>query len=118
MIKSAKSDMGKSCLVLRLIEENNVFYEIFGPNSHIQLINKSKELLEIMIHKEKLSLKELEIIWEATRKGDLEGKLTILKIIKDLFKSFNQQHINFVSDRLYSTHINELSIEEIDVTIN
>jgi hypothetical protein len=117
MIKSAKSDVSKSSLVLKLIEENNVFYEIFGPNSHIQLINKSKELLEIMIQKEKLLVKELEIIWEGTRKGDLEGKLTILKIIKDLFKSFNQQHINFLSDKLYSTQLNELSIEEIDVTI-
>ena len=80
---------------MKLIEDNRLFNEIYGPNSHIQLINKSKEFLEIMIQNNKLSETELSIIWEATQKGDLEGKLTILNIFKEIIGSFKENHLNY-----------------------
>ena len=100
---------------MKLIEDNRLFNEIYGPNSHIQLINKSKEFLEIMIQNNKLSETELSIIWEATQKGDLEGKLSILNIFKEIIGSFKENHLNYIIHKLYSIPSNELTNEEINV---
>ena len=68
-----------------------------------------------MIQEDKLSDQELGIIWEATKKGDLEGKLTILKTLKEIFKRLKEKHLKVISEQLYNTPPNELTNEEIDV---
>lgn len=114
-IRSEKSNPGKSDNLLKLIEENQIFYEIYGPNSHIQLINKSKELLEIMLEEDKLSNGEIEMIWNATKKGDIEGKLTILKTLKEISHSLKDKHIKMFLDNIYSSKPEDLTNEEIDL---
>jgi len=117
VIKSHKNDKEKTQEILKMIEENQLFYEIYGPNTHIQLINKSKELLEIMLQEDKMSNGELEIIWAATKKGDLEGKLTILKTLKEISSSLRKKHIEILLDNAYSekTSGEDLIIEEIEL---
>jgi hypothetical protein len=116
LIKGSKGNEKKTIRVLDLIEENKVFEEIFGPNSHIQLINKSQELLEIMIKEDKLSDKEFELIWSGTNKGDLEGKLTILKLFKDLSKVMKNKHLEMLLKNIYSTKQSDLLNDEIEVS--
>jgi ubiquitin C-terminal hydrolase len=103
--------------LLKIIEDYKIFYEIYGPNSHIQLIKYSKELLEILAREEKLSEGEIELIWKATRKGDLEGKMTILKILKDISGSLNKIHLKKILDHIYESNIKsgEILIEEINL---
>jgi ubiquitin carboxyl-terminal hydrolase 34 len=114
-IRAEKGNKEKCNSILKLIEENQIFYEIYGPNSHIQLINKSKELLEIMLQEDKLSTGEIEMIWNATKKGDLEGKLTILKTLKEIAHSFKAKHIKMFLDNIYNSKPEDLIQEEIDL---
>jgi len=100
---------------LKLVEENQVFQEIYGSNSHIQLINKSKDLLEILLFEDKLSESEMELIWNATKKGDLEAKLSILKILKEISRSLKPKYIKILLDSIYGNEPQELLNEEIDV---
>jgi hypothetical protein len=116
IIRTSKGDLNKSQMILKILEESQIFNEIYGPNSHIQLINKSKDLLEIMIQEDKLSDGEMELIWAATKKGDLEGKLTILKTLKEISKSLKHKHIQLLLNNIYSSS-GELIKEEIDVTL-
>ena len=116
IIKSARFDKDKTLAILQLIEDNQIFNEIYGANSHIQLINKSKELLEIMLNEDKLSDSEIELIWGATNKGDLEGKLTILKILKEISRSLNEKHINTLLGYIYASNSKALITDEIDVS--
>ena len=44
VIKFSKTDKEKRSENLKLIEDNQVFRKIYGPNLHIKLINKKKEL--------------------------------------------------------------------------
>ena len=81
------------------------------------MINKSKDLLEIMMQEDKLSDGEMELIWSATNRGDLEGKLTILKTFKEISKSLKPKHIKLLLDNIYSATGQELINEEIDVII-
>jgi len=115
MIKSAKNQTEKSLKVLKIIEDHKIFYEIYGPNSHIQLINKSKDLLEIMLQEDKLSSGEMEIIWNGTKKGDLEGKLTILKTLKEISSSLKEKHIKMLLENIYQSEPKVLINEEIDL---
>ena len=117
LIKTSKEDPEKSIQVLKLIEENKIFQEIYGPNSHIQLINKSKDLLEIMLHEDKLSETELELIWASTKKGDLEGKLTILKILKEISSSLKPKYVNILLDKIYMSKSEDIIYEEVEVSI-
>lgn len=70
--------------IVDIITKNNLFDEIFGINSHTQLINKSKELLEVLTAERLLTLDQLEHVWKATQKGDAVNKTTIVKILSDL----------------------------------
>jgi ubiquitin carboxyl-terminal hydrolase 34 len=115
VIKSCRGDSEKRLMILKLIEDNQIFYEIYGPNSHIQLINKSKDLLEIMLKEDKLSDGEMEMIWSATKKGDLEGKLTILRTLKEISKSLQPKHISALLDNIYNSKSTELVDDEIDL---
>jgi hypothetical protein len=115
VIKSCRGDSDKRAMVLKLIEDNQLFYEIYGPNSHIQLINKSKDLLEIMLKEDKLSDGEMEMIWSATKKGDLEGKLTILRTLKEISKSLQPKHISVLLENIYGSKTTELVDDEIDL---
>jgi ubiquitin carboxyl-terminal hydrolase 34 len=115
LIKSAKNEPDKCAKLLKIIEENKIFYEIYGPNSHIQLINKSKDLLEIMLQEDKLSSGEMEMIWNGTKKGDLEGKLTILKTLKEISQSLKEKHIKMLLENIYLSEPQVLINEEIDL---
>lgn len=104
------------CIIqLKLVEDSQIFNEIYGPNSHIQLINRSKDLLELMIKEDKLSDKEMELIWQATKKGDLEGRLSILKTFKEISKVLKQKHISMLLENIYQDSSQELIPEEIEV---
>ncbi len=115
LIKSSKNEPEKSAKILKMIEDHKIFYEIYGSNSHIQLINKSKDLLEIMLEEDKLSNGEMEIIWNGTKKGDLEGKLTILKTLKEISQSLKQKHIKMLLENIYLSEPHVLINEEIDL---
>ena len=115
LIKSAKNEPDKCAKLLKIIEEHKIFYEIYGPNSHIQLINKSKDLLEIMLQEDKLSSGEMEMIWNGTKKGDLEGKLTILKTLKEISQSLKEKHIKMLLENIYLSEPQVLINEEIDL---
>lgn len=115
IIKNAKEDKEKTEKLLDIIEEHKIFNEIFGANSHIQLINRSKNLLEIMLLEDKLSNEEMEIIWEATKKGDSEGKLTILKLLKEISSYLKEKQIKMILTNIYITDPENLIKEEIDL---
>jgi len=115
IIKNSKNNKEKIIKLLEIFEKNKIFNEIFGSNSHIQLINRSKNLLEIMLSEDKLSNKEMGLIWEATKKGDLEGKLTILKLLKEISLYLKEKHIKMLIESIYLTDSEHLIKEEIDL---
>lgn len=70
-----------------------------------------------MLQEDKLSEGEIEMIWAATNKGDLEGKLTIIKTLKEVSKSLKEKHVNSFLKNIYAIQTKDLYIDEIDVRI-
>jgi ubiquitin carboxyl-terminal hydrolase 9/24 len=118
IIKSMKNDPSKKEFMLKLIDDSQIFNEIYGKNSHIQLIIKSKDLLEVLLIDDKLSEEQIEMIWSATKKGDLEGKLNVLKMLKDITKYLKPKHVKVLLEKIYNYSTEqELINEEIEVKI-
>ena len=105
--------------LLESIKTNKVIYEIFGPNNHIQLISKSKEIIEFLLLHNELSEDDLNIIWNATKSGNLDEKKIIIKIFNDILM-FNYSISDDILLKLFNSTINtnsignDISDEEID----
>ena len=107
-----------SAKLLKILKENNIIYEIFGPNNHSQLIRQSKEIIEFLLLENQLSEEELNLIWNATKSGDLDQKKIILKIFNEIFNA-NQIPNKIIKTLLNSTignksFGNDITDEEID----
>lgn len=117
-IKSSYTDKEKLEKAYIKVEEYKIIDEIFGANSHSQLVIKSQDLLEILIKEDKLKENELQLVLSFLSKGDLEGKLMILKMLKDICKNMNAKHISTILNLIYKNDPSSLNIlkEEIDVS--
>ena len=98
-IKLYKNNEEFKKVLIDLIKKNNIIYEIYGPNSHVQLVSKSKELIEFLLTNDKLSEEELSLIWNATKTGDLDEKKIVLKILNEIIScnlNSNDENIKLV----------------------
>ena len=105
--------------LLESLKKNKVIYEIFGPNNHIQLISNSKEIIEFLLINNELSEDELNIIWNATKSGNLDEKKKIIKIFNEILMYHNSISDDILMKLLNSTLNknsigNDISDEEID----
>ena len=115
-------------ILIDIIKNNNIIYEIYGPNSHVQLVSKSKELIEILLTNDKLSEEELSLIWNATKTGDLDEKRIVLKILNEIISSNLNSDENNIKEIIMkilnsiqkeNSNINsDMSEEEIDLIFN
>lgn len=114
-INGIRRNKEKEEKIISVLEENKVIYEIFGPNSHLQLITRCKELLEIMFEYDKITQDDLTLIWNATKKGDLEAKLAILKIFKEISETLKPQYAHLLLKDMLSDLSSDLINEEIEL---
>lgn len=54
--------------VIRKLKEENIFEMIFGENYHIQLIQRSQEIIRYFINEKEIGEKEIDLLWNATKK--------------------------------------------------
>ena len=95
LIKKHKYNNDFKQQLIDLIKQNNIIYEIFGPNSHIQLVRNSKDIIEILLLNDQLSDEELSLIWNGTKTGDLDQKKVIIKILNEILSTnFNSDENN------------------------
>ena len=116
-LKSNKDNDVIVTSVLQLMKHNNIIQEIFGVNSHSQIIAKSTDIIAVILERNFLSPDELMLILSGTQKGDLDGKLTILNILKELSHLFSHEQrqtiLCFVYEHVDTSNIKEKEIELI-----
>lgn len=70
-IKSTKFSVRKTLSsrdVIAKLKEENIFQNIFGDNYHIQLIQRSLEIIKFYINEKEMTEQEIDYIWSATKK--------------------------------------------------
>ena len=104
--------------IIETIKKNNIIKELFGSNYHTQIINKSNEIIEFMLKNNELTEEEIKLIWSLTEQGDLEAKMTIIKLISDFTIHLNEKLCNVILDSINIEKITTFSEKEIDLIKN
>ena len=115
-LKSNKDNNATVTNILQLMKHNNIIQEIFGVNSHSQIIAKSTDIIAVILERNFLSLDELMLILSGTQKGDLDGKLTIMNILKELSHLFSHEQRQTILCFIYE-HIDVSNIKEKEIEL-
>lgn len=66
-IEKNKTNKNMREKIIELIKKNELIQEIFGPNYHSQIINKSKEIVKLLLLENQLNKEDIELIWNCTK---------------------------------------------------
>ena len=105
-----------ACLkLINLIKKNEIIQEIFGANYHSQIINKSTEIVKLLLLENELNEEDIKLIWSCTKKGDLEAKVTILKLLSDIADNLKEEYIEMLLNSIKSNIDKKIDEKEIDL---
>ena len=120
IIKNNKYNNDFKQKLIELIKQKKIIYEIYGSNSHIQLVRNSKEIIEILLSNNQISEEELNLIWNGTKTGDLDQKKVIIKILNEILSTNIVYDENIIEKILNSiikgnTITNDINDDEIEL---
>ena len=102
--------------IIELIKKNELIQEIFGANYHSQIINKSKEIVKLLLLENQLSQEDIELIWNCTKRGDLEAKVTILKLLSELADNLKEDYVEMLLNNIKTTtDTKKINNEELEL---
>ena len=112
-----KNEKNKDILkrIIVLIKENKIISEIFGANYHSQIISKANEIVKLLLVENELENNDIKLIWSCTKRGDLEAKLTILKLLSEIAPYLKEDYIEMLLTNIISNVDKKISQEEIDL---
>lgn len=116
LITEYKTQPKKKEKLLAAIKGSQIVNEIFGPNSHIHLIAKSRELMELIIREGEISEGELQQIWGAASKGDLESKMAVIKILGFVLRSMSNVQAEKLISYIFASKPTDLLSDELEVS--
>ena len=96
-----------------LIKENKIMSEIFGANYHSQLISRSNEIVKLLSVENELENDDIKLIWSCTKRGDIDAKLFILKLLSDISPYLKQDYIEILLNNIISNIEQKISPEEV-----
>ena len=100
-----------------LIKENKILSEIFGANYHSQLISRSNEIVKLLSVENELENDDIKLIWSCTKRGDLEAKLIILKLLSEISPYLKEDYIEILLNNIISNIDTKISQEEVELVI-
>ena len=101
--------------IINIIKENKILEEIFGANYHSQIINKSTEIVKLLLSKNELSEDDMKLIWSCTKRGDLEAKMTILKLLLELADNLDDKSVEMLLSNIISNVDKKINEDEIEL---
>ena len=114
LIKSKKTKNENVKKLIKILKENKIIEEIYGEKSHIQLVSKSKEIVELLLINDELDENELNLIMNATNVGDLDQKNCIIKILLEIVNDKN----NKINEKIIETLLNYFNLEKENKNLN
>ena len=97
-----------------ILQVPQVIEEIFGKYSHIQLIQRSTEILKFFLLHGNLKKAELDVIWNCCTR-DEQSKVEIFKVISDSLAFLSKEFIGFIVEKLSLTPPGLLKDKEVNL---
>ena len=101
--------------IIKLLKKNEIIQEIFGANYHSQIINKSTDIVKLLLLKNELSEDDIKLIWSCTKRGDLEAKVTILKLLSELADNLKEDYIEILLNSIKSNISQKIDEKEVQL---
>jgi hypothetical protein len=102
-------------VINKFIAEHNIFDKIFGSKGHVGLVQRSSDFLKYLINESSLDVKDLEQVWNATTKGDMETKLSVYKVLSDISLHFKNDHLSFLIKKISEIPPQDIISDEIEL---
>ena len=71
--------------------------------------------MKYIVNENTLELSDLESIWNATKKGDTETKLSIIKLFSEISIYFKEEHLDFLVQKVSEIEPSEMIADEIEM---
>lgn len=97
------------------LREHAILEGIFGPQSHTQLIQRSGELIHLLLTENAFEQKLLQMIWSIADKTDEDSKMTVYKVISENASFFRAEHLEFLVEKISALPFDRLLKEEIEL---
>ena len=78
------------------LKQNEIVTEIYGPKGHYQLIQRTSDILRLMLNEGLVDLIDLENIWAASERHDNESKLYTYKTLEEISTALKSDHLEFL----------------------
>ena len=92
-LKYARGSKMTGELMLEWIQKNEILDIIFDQkNYHVQIIQRSKEILKFLVTEDQLSTEQLDLFWKGTSFDD-ESRREIYKIIEEVSSVMKSHHV-------------------------
>lgn len=92
-LKYSKNNRVSADYMLEWLSKHKILELIFDPkNYHVQIIQRSKEILKFLIVEDKFSKEQLDLFWRATEFDD-ETRREIYKIIEETSTPMQSHHV-------------------------
>ena len=104
-------------ILIERIKEKNIIDYIFGNSSHIQLIQRSNDLVKSLLMCNALSQEDLIKIYDLTKSNDSETKKSIYKILQINYNHFTTDLAAFLIYKILNKNpetINSFDLELIE----
>ena len=88
--------------------------EIFGKRSHIELIQRSTEILKFVLLYSKITTKEFNVIWDCCEQ-DEQSKVEIFKVIADSSNLLPSELIELVIDKFMALAKSALKNQDVEI---
>lgn len=82
---------------------------------HPQLIAKSADILKLMFEEDKMTDKNMLLIWTILRKGDLETRNSLLNLLNTNFYELKYRNMEFLINQIKDVEPKLLMPDEIEL---
>ena len=101
-------------LLLKL-REKNIIDQIFGSSTHVQIIQKSSDLLKCLLMGNFLSSNDLMKIWGLSYSYDIEMRNSIYKLLQSNFYHFSVTLAEFLILKVLDTKSESINTLDLDL---
>ena len=98
----------------KVLHVSQVIGEIFGKRSHIQLIQRSTEILKFFLLNSDISKSDFGVIWDCCD-HDEQSKVEIFKVLSDSSALLSSELIGFITEKFAGVQI--MALRDQDVSL-
>ncbi|CAD8095799.1 unnamed protein product [Paramecium sonneborni] len=115
MLKQASTDKCPQT-ILQWIETENIMETLFHHNTHLQLLERTKELIRLyLIIENAFTVKHLKMIWDLMQQNDNELRPIIFKLINEIAFQMRIQHVSYFLKQIQLLKEDQILIEHVQL---